>query len=349
MKYLNWKTSIILSSVLIVCIAALYLLSLPDLNQSPLATLLKGEPESVSQEIIQPEEEISDPELPSDTAENSEDSPKKDYLHIGYRRIPLDAEEADLSYINLKNLNIDPEEVIGQLKNLKKMVLIGCGFSNEEYAALQDNHPDLKIVWEIKLSHWTIRTDQITFSTSKTTGDSFWMDNTEAYYLKYCTDLEALDLGHNHVTDLSFLQYMPNLKVLILVDNVDYMAADGVHYLSDLSMLQYVPKLKYLEVFANSIKDFSVMLYLPEIEHLNISYNGVDSIEYFLYMDGLKRMWMENTNISYSDYQLLTMRYPMAQIVYFGTGSVDQGWREGIYFEAMRDMFRRNYVNEVYQ
>ena len=37
--------------------------------------------------------------------------------------------------------------------------------------------------------------------------------------LQYCTDLIALDLGHNGIDDLSWLEPLQNLQLLILSDN----------------------------------------------------------------------------------------------------------------------------------
>ncbi len=265
------------------------------------------------------------------------------------RKYGLDtaAEEIDLSGINVRNADMDT--IFSRFPNLKRVTMIDCGMGNRGYALLQDRHPDIKIVWEIVLSHWTIRTDAVAFGTFKTTADTFFMDNEEAYYLKYCTDLVALDLGHNYVSDLSFLEYMPELKILILVDNVRLMEDNHLRHLTDLSELRYVPKLRYLEFFANNVSDFSFMQYLPELEDLNISYNSVYSIEYLTDLPNLKRLWMEHTNIP--DYAVAQLRriYPYTQIVSEGEGSIDQGWRSGVRYSAMRRMLRENVIDEIYQ
>ena len=259
----------------------------------------------------------------------------------------------EATYVNISHNDIndvDIDAVIGRLPNLERLVMIDCGLDNDGYAAIQDRHPDIKIVWEIVLSHWTIRTDSVAFSTYKTTDEEFYMNNDEAYYLKYCNELVALDLGHNYVSDLTFLEYMPELKILILVDNVKYKGEDErLYHLTDLSELRYCPKLRYLEFFANNVSDFSFMEYLPELEDLNISYNSVSSIQYLTNLPNLKRLWMEETYIPYDSYVYLTGLYPGAEIVYFGEGSVDQGWRYGARYWAMRRMFRENIIDPIYR
>ncbi|MBO4882004.1 MAG: hypothetical protein J5570_00650 [Lachnospiraceae bacterium] len=257
------------------------------------------------------------------------------------------AEIVDISGIDVSDMDMD--EVFAALPNLQRIYMIDCGLDNDGYAKLQDDHPDIRIIWEIVLSHWTIRTDVVAFSSLKICADEFFMQNEEAYYLKYCTDLVALDLGHNYVSDLTFLEYMPNLKILILVDNVKAVEGERKYHLTDLSELQYVPHLRYLEFFANNVSDFSFMQYLTELEDLNISYNSVSSIEYMRNLPHLQRLWMEHTYIPYNEYVELTQLYPNAQIVYVGEGSIDQGWRSGAHYWAMRNMVKNNVIDDIYK
>ena len=65
-----------------------------------------------------------------------------------------------------------------------------------------------------------------------------------------------IDIGHCCVSDLSFLEYMPELRVLILVEN--YPTDGSSRRLKDISALKYCPHLRYLEFFANDLKDISV-------------------------------------------------------------------------------------------
>ena len=50
----------------------------------------------------------------------------------------------------------------------------------------------------------------------------------------------------------------------------------------------------------------------------------------------------------YSEYQKLVDTYPDAKIVRNGEGSIDQGWRKHERYYAMRDMFKNNYVHELF-
>lgn len=246
--------------------------------------------------------------------------------------------ELDLSGHDLAGLGIDLYEVFQVLPNLTRADLCKTGFTNAEYAALQDTFPDIRMIWEIVWHHWTLRTDVVAFSTMKTCAQTFFLYDEDAQYLRYCTDLVALDLGHNRVHDWSFLQYMPNLKILIAVDN----------QVKDLSWIQYTPKLEYLEFFVGYVTDLSFLQYTPNLKDLNISYNRVSDATYLYDLPNLERLWMEHTRIPYSEFQKLKKAYPDAKLVRDGEGSIDQGWRKHERYYAMRDMFRNNYVHELF-
>ena len=249
-----------------------------------------------------------------------------------------DDTELDLSGHDLAGLGIDLYETFEMLPGLTRVDLCKTGFTNAEYAALQDTFPDIRMIWEIVWHHWTFRTDVVAFSTMKTCAQTFFLYDEDAQYLRYCTDLVALDLGHNRVHDWSFLQYMPNLKILIAVDN----------QVKDLSWIKYTPKLEYLEFFVGYVTDLSFLQYTPNLKDLNISYNRVSDATYLYDLPNLERLWMEHTRIPYSDYVKLKETYPNAKIVRNGEGSIDQGWRTHERYYAMRSMFKNNNVHELF-
>ena len=270
------------------------------------------------------------------------------FVDIDGVTVDSDATEIVISEHDIKSKEYTIDDIISLLPNIKRIEMCNCGYTNDEMAEICDSHPDIRIIWEIVLSHWRIRTDVVAFSTMKTCAQTFYMYNEDAKYLKYCTDLVALDLGHNFVTDISFLQYMPELRILILVDNTKGWENGRHVYLNDLSMLQYTPKLRYLEFFVGSVRDLSFLQYTPDIVDLNISYNPVSDASYLFNLPKLERLMMEHTNIPYSEYERLVAAYPDAQIEYYGEGSIDHGWREHPRYYAMRDMFKNNYVNQLF-
>lgn len=258
---------------------------------------------------------------------------------------PYDTREIDISGTAVDDLDYLIER-FSKLTALEKIDMCDCGLSNETMEELKKRFPEIKFVWKVTLGLWTIRTDCVAFSTLKDGTITYRLTNDDVKVLKYCTDMVALDLGHNKVTDISFLQYMPKLRILILVDN----RVEGYddRYISDLSWLKYTPELRYLEFFVGSVSDISFMYDLPNLVDLNISYNPISEVEYLMKFPKLERLYIEHTLLTEEDYKLLQQTYPDAQIVYYGEGSVDQGWREHERYFAMIDMYHNNYVNELF-
>ncbi len=262
------------------------------------------------------------------------------------KEISSDDTEADINGIEVTDIE-DLKTKLRLLDGLTYIDMCDCGLENEQMEELRNEFPQIKFVWNVTLGLWTIRTDTVAFSTLKDGTITYRLTNDDCKVLKYCTDMVALDLGHNKVTDLSFLEYMPELKILILVDN--WLTDTQSPYLYDLSMLKYCPKLMYLEFFVGDVTDISVFDYLPNLVDLNISYNPISDVSHLLNFTKLERLYIEHTNLTEQDYELLKETYPDAYIVYYGEGSVDQGWREHERYFAMIDMFHNNYVNDLFK
>jgi hypothetical protein len=165
-------------------------------------------------------------------------------------------------------------------------------------------------------------------------------------YFKYCNDMVALDFGHCCVSDMSFLKYMPNLKILIIVEN--YPSDGSSRRLKNITDVKYCTKLRYFEFFANDVQDISSLQYLTELEDLNFCYNPVESTEYIKNLPHLQKLWIYGTHIPYEQLQELREIYPDCRIVTSGSGSVDQGWRSGDHYLAMRNMVKNNVIDPVY-
>ena len=305
------------------------------------------EPES-SSEVATSVAEVETTTVPVENVpETTQETTTAAYeVSIAGQTVMSDATELDISGILVEDIE-GFKAALNELTSLTCIDMCDCGLSNEEMAALREEYPNIKFVWKVTLGLWTIRTDTVAFSTLKDGTITYRLTNEDCEVLKYCTDMVALDLGHNKVTDISFLQYMPELRILILVDNRVTDSAE--HYISDLSMIKYCPKLMYLEFFVGDVTDLSFLEYTPEMVDLNISYNPISDVTYLLNLPNIERLYLEHTNLTDADYNLLKETYPDAYIVYYGEGSVDQGWREHERYFAMIDMFHNNYVHELFK
>lgn len=232
-------------------------------------------------------------------------------------------------------------ETIALFNHLSKVEMCDCGLSNEQLGALRAAYPDTKFVWRIYLGVWSLRTDAVAFSVLISNFPYKPMTSEDIEVLKYCTDLQALDLGHQAITDLSVIgEYLTDLRILILADN----------RITDLSPLSNLPHLHYLEIFINRVKDLTPLAQCRELVDLNICWNtGLSDITPLLDLPALERLWMTHVAVSQADAGLLRETYPDAEIVNTGEGSTDQGWRTHDRYFAMIDMFyKRDYISEEF-
>ncbi len=247
---------------------------------------------------------------------------------------PVDSmlETVDISRKYMPGHTEELKRAIPLLCSARKIVMCDCYLSNEEMAKLRDECPDVKIVWRVYLGQrWSLRTDQVAFSVLIYTYDYRFMVTQDIQVLKYCTDLQALDLGHQCINDISVIgDYLTELRLLILADNE----------LTDLSPLAKLPHLHYLEFFVNSVTDLTPLASCKQLVDLNISYNhGLSDITPLLDLPKLERLWLESTAVSQADVDLLRATYPNATIINYGSGSIDQGWRTHERYYAMMDMW----------
>ncbi len=287
-------------------------------------------------------ETLSEDLIPEKKAEKKK-TPRTVVSFAG-RRYLSDTHYADISGTDLRNNDI--EELLSSLKELDTVRMQNCGLGNDGYAAIQDAHPEIRFIWNIRVRNWTIPTDTVAFSTLiGWPGNSPLYDN-DAKYFRYCTDMVALDLGHCYITDFGFLEYMPELKILIIVENYTY--PDSHRRLKDISPVRFCKKLRYFEFFANDVEDISVIAELKELEDLNLCYNWTRTADPIKDLPHLKRLWIYGTRIPSADLEKLREIYPDVQIVTSGAGSVDQGWRSGERYTAMRDMVINNRIDPIY-
>ncbi|MGM9635976.1 MAG: hypothetical protein ACI3YE_07485, partial [Candidatus Avispirillum sp.] len=129
------------------------------------------------------------------------------------------AETADISGIRVWDL----DTLRCQLELFPRLTYLdmsNCGVSNEDMAALRDEYKDIKIVWRLYMGKWSLKTDAVAFSVLIYDYSHKRLTSSDIEVLKYCTDLQALDLGHQALTDLSVIgDYLPELRILILADN----------------------------------------------------------------------------------------------------------------------------------
>lgn len=245
----------------------------------------------------------------------------------------------DLSKKKVDNL----EEFSNSLKlltNLRKLDMSYTNLTNEQLGDLRTKFPSVRIDWVVHMSKWSLRTDAVAFSVLVYKYDYRRMTTEDIQVLKYCTELQALDLGHQEIQDITVIgEYLPNLRVLILADNK----------IKDISPLANLKHLHYLELFMNDITDSSPLASCRELVDLNISFNyRFSDISGIMDLPLLERAWLISDRISADSYNKFRNRYPNVTLVTTGNGSTNSGWRTHERYYKMIDMFKNNYISDVF-
>lgn len=272
---------------------------------------------------------------------------QEQYPNVTFKwEVEILSEKVDYSVkeLNLSNKKIndiqDFTRSLKLLKNLEKLDMSNTNLSNEELDNLRKMFPNVRIDWVVHLGKWSLRTDAVAFSVLIVNYDYRRMTEKDIEVLKYCTELQALDLGHQSITDISVIgEYLPNLRVLILADNK----------IKDISPLANLKHLHYLELFMNDITDLTPLASCTELVDLNICFNyRLSNIEPILNLPLLERLWLIHDNISNSSYQLIRETYPNVKLVTTGNGSTNSGWRTHERYFEMINMYRNNYISDVF-
>lgn len=254
------------------------------------------------------------------------------------RIVDLDVRELDLSGIVMENTQA-VEQAVTVLPQLEKVIMCDCGISSEDMDAMAKRHPDVRFVWNIRLGRAVIRTDATSFISCKF---GYWpvggvgptedaenrLFDHDCVDLKYCTDMIALDMGHMALTDISFLEYMPNLRYLILADNP----------IEDFSALQYVPNLIFLEIFMTSFDQAEVLTQLKNLKDLNIGFSKIKNWEPLMEMTWLERLWLPGTRLESTEYWQIKAALRNTEFIYRGEHSTDHNWRDNDHYREMRDL-----------
>lgn len=219
---------------------------------------------------------------------------------------------------------------------LERLIMHDCSLTNEQLKAIKDRYPEKGVVWTVHLGRWSVETDAVAFSTKQGDGNDHRLRSDKAQALRYCTDLIALDLGHNDLTDIEWIKELKNLQVLILADNRN---------LRDISAIGELKKLKYLELFLTSVGDISPLQNLSELLDVNLIYTPVKDITPLLSCKKLERIWLGEqvaARIGKEGAARLTDAFPNAQFDLISVGSTKLGWREHPRYFAFVRMFDEN-------
>lgn len=248
------------------------------------------------------------------------------------------AEFIDLSKIHMDNTE-ELEAALPCFYNLAKVDMISCGLSNEDMDALNKRHPETSFVWKVNVSGVNVRTDAKYFMPWKHSLKKIG----NLYNLRYCTEMEVLDFGHKGIYDVSYIEYMPNLRFLLLLECTP-----------DMSIVGNCTSLEYLELCDSPITDFWSLTNLTNLKDLNLSFTPLNlgslkfgkfgDITPLLQMTWLDRLWMTYSRIGDEARAELREALPATELLFVSTSSTDRGWRFSPQYYEMRDILEMWYM-----
>lgn len=257
--------------------------------------------------------------------------------------------EVDLTNVEVKDL-AKVEQKMAYLPELKSVTFGVCGtdnpdwgnsrskltaspIKNEDMAAYRDRvRGKYKVVWTVRLGpSIALRTDADNFMPNHFGVGQ--LPDSYAYNLRYCEEMVCLDVGHMTLTDISFVEFMPNLKYLIL-------AWTEVQYIEPIRSCK---NLVFLELDWSCIRDISPLVDCTALEDLNLGCTYCD-------ITPLKEMtWLKNVYmIRRHSAGVVGQALPDTRVVGSSdpdAATVGYGWRRLPNYYAMRDCLNAPYMN----
>ena len=175
--------------------------------------------------------------------------------------------------------------LLDQLPRVETVNLYASRVPREQMAYLTARYPQVFFGFTLYVAEHVIRTDQTAFSTLHN-NKAPTHTSQDFDVLRYCTRLQALDLGHNNLTDLRFLENLTELRVLIL----------AVNRISDISPLKNLTRLEYAELFKNKITDITPLENMSRMLDLNLCFNYIKDYAVLEKLTTLQRLWLYNSN-----------------------------------------------------
>ena len=256
--------------------------------------------------------------------------------------------EVDLSMVEVTDL-AEIEKGMAYLPEAEKLILGLCGIDNpdwgasrsklaqskienEDLSAYRDRVRDrYKVVWTVRLGpSIALRTDADNFMPNHYGVGRLFDDY--AYNLRYCEDMVCLDVGHMTLTDISFVEFMPNLKYLIL-------AWTEVQYIEPIRSCK---NLVFLELDNSCIRDYSPLVDCTALEDLNIGKTFCDITPI------CEMTWLKNLYMIFGDggdAWTASQALPNTRVVASGNATVGSGWRKLQNYYDMRDCLGVPYMN----
>lgn len=277
---------------------------------------------------------------------------KLDFLIPLKNLVSLDLSENSIKELDvlvrltsLKTLHLDGNEIedftpLCNLKSLTTLTITDIKINESQLKELEEALPNCSIssdeaekdVVEIKLGGKTFKNDVKEIDLSN-------RSISDISPLAECTELEILNLAGNSISDISTLIDLPKLRSLSLENNnisdvsplmslttLEYLNLSG-NRISSVAALSELTALEELSLKGNRISDFSPISNLVLLDMLDLTNTGITdgSLQYLYKLKDLKRLALDDNNISMKGYNSLKAELPNCNISHSDFGEITLG------------------------
>lgn len=245
----------------------------------------------------------------------------------------------DLSRIVIKD-TAELESMLPCFYQLEQIDMIDCGIKDADMEALNQRHPDTKFVWRVNVNGVWVRTDAKFFMPYKHGMKKI----AHLTNLKYCHDMVCIDLGHFGVWDFEFVEHMPNLRFLLLLDCEVY----------DLSSIAACTSIEFLEIAQTPLRDYWLLTNMTNLKNLNISATpysqtthcciGMNDNTPLYQMTFLDRLWYARNYMDEEQCTLIREAMPDTVVTLKTGGCTTCGWRYSPDYYEHRDILSMWYM-----
>ena len=200
------------------------------------------------------------------------------------------------------------------MPDLYSVSLDKCEVSTPAMAQLREDYPDVQVDWRL---YFGTKFNCMTNEDILRLTDGLYNDNVAD--MKYLTKARYVDIGHNdRLSDISFLQYMPDLELLIVSGAA----------VKDLTPLANAKNLEYLElVFCGNLTDLSPLAGCENLKYLNISMTLVKDLTPLDNLPIERFNCLSMKNLPNSQREHFKEKHPDCLSVFNGSQPYGYGWR----------------------
>ncbi|MDO5377872.1 MAG: leucine-rich repeat domain-containing protein [Clostridia bacterium] len=248
--------------------------------------------------------------------------------------LTLSSEDTALNLGKTKVTDFDElREVLRRMPNLEQADMYETRMEKDVMASLAAEFPQIRFGWTLRVGKYRVRTDATAFSTLRQPDEKPRYSSESYDALRYCYQIQGVDLGHNQITDVGFLSGLTELRYLILADND----------IEDLTPLESLQKLEYLELFMNEITDLTPLTKLPNLIDLNLAQMRLTDLTPLYEMKQLRRLYLARNNppITEEQREALRQALPDCDINFDASSCTVGGWRKHPRFQAVKNTFRK--------